>query len=408
MISRRDFLAGIGAGAGLTVSNPVLASRTSEDELIARAVNGIDPKAYIDVHNHVVGMGVGGTGVRVHPHMTDGWGHPLHWIRFRAYVRASGIQNLERVDQEYMEVLKSRTEALPTQGKSLLMAFDQVYDESGVPQPKDTIFSVPNNHMFKVVGMSKRFAPCASVHPYRRDAVDALHDAADKGAVAIKWLPNAMHIDPDHKMCERSYRVMAERGLTLISHGGEESAVPSPHTQEFGNPLRLRRALDAGVKVIVAHCASHGVSKDLDTPNHRKVRAFSLFLRLMDTPSFEGQLYGEISAIMLLNRVGGVASVLMERTDLHSRLVNGSDYPIPGIDPLINLFQLWSMGLIRWKDKAGISRLFKRNPLLGDFVLKRVLCNANGDPVGFPPQVFCPDRSIFPNLTMDSESVQED
>jgi mannonate dehydratase len=379
-----------------------LARKASESELVERAMKGIDPTAYVDVHNHVVGMGAGGTGVYVHPHMTDGWGHPLHWIRFRAYVRASGIQNLERVDQEYMQVLKERVEALPTRGKSLLMAFDQVYDEKGIAKPDDTIFSVPNEYMFKVVGLSDRFAPCASVHPYRRDAVEALHQAADHGSVAVKWLPNAMHIDPANPLCDPSYRVMAERGLTLISHGGEESAVPSPHTQEFGNPLRLRRALDAGVKVVVAHCASHGVSKDLDAPGQPKVRAFSLFLRMMDTPGFDGQLYGEISAIMLLNRVGGVAPVLMRRNDLHHRLVNGSDYPIPGIDPLINLFQLWSMGLIRWRDKAGLSKLFKRNPLLGDFVLKRVLCDASGESVGFPPQVFCPDRSVFPNLTATS------
>jgi len=396
VISRRHFLAGV--GAGLTVSPKALASQASEDELIERAMKGIQPEAYIDVHNHVVGMGTGNTGVRVHPHMTDGWGHPLHWIRFRAYVRASGITDLDRVDQEYMEVLKARVEQLPTRGKSFMMAFDQVYDTDGVPQPDDTIFTVPNDHMFSVVGLSERFAPCASVHPYRKDAVDTLHEVADKGAVAIKWLPNAMHIDPSNPLCDASYRVMAERNLTLISHGGEESAVPSPHTQEFGNPLRLRRALDAGVKVVVAHCASHGVSMDLDAPSKSKVRAFSLFMRMMDTPGFEGQLYGEISAIMLLNRVGGVASVLMNRNDLHHRLVNGSDYPIPGIDPLINLFQLWTMGLIRWRDKPGIARLFKQNPLLGDFVLKRVLCDASGESVGFPPEVFCPDPSVFPNL----------
>ena len=33
---------------------------------------------------------------------------------------------------------------------------------------------------------------------------------------------------------------------------------------DFGNPLRLRRALDAGVRVVVAHCASMGQDRDLD------------------------------------------------------------------------------------------------------------------------------------------------
>ena len=52
---------------------------------------GIDPETYLDVHNHVLGMGHGGTGVTVHPHMTAGISHPLNWIRFRAYIKASGI-----------------------------------------------------------------------------------------------------------------------------------------------------------------------------------------------------------------------------------------------------------------------------------------------------------------------------
>lgn len=361
-------------------------------------MSGINPESYLDVHNHVVGMGHGGTGVTVHPHMTAGISHPMNWIRFRAYIKASGVTDMENVDQNYMAVLKSRVEAMPTQGTSLLMAFDQVYNEAGEPQPEHTVFSVPNDHMFDAVRLSERFAPCASVHPYRKDAVDALHAAADRGAVAIKWLPNAMHIDPASALCKASYRVMAERRLTLISHGGEESAVPSPDTQELGNPLRLRAALDAGVTVVVAHCASHGHSKDLDAPGSPRTRAFDLFMRMMDDPQYASHLYGEISAVLLINRVSHAGPKLMERTDLHHRLVHGSDYPIPGINPLINLTQLWSLGLIRWDDKRGLARLFRRNPLIGDFVLKRVLCGPDGEPTGFPPSVFCPSPDAFPAL----------
>lgn len=400
MITRRHFLSGACASActGLTLPGTAYGARTSETELIARAMKGINPETYLDVHNHVVGMGHGDTGVTVHPHMTAGLSHPLNWIRFRAYIKASGITDMNDVDANYMAVLKSRVEAMPTRGTSLLMAFDQVHDEAGEPQPQHTVFSVPNDHMFNAVTTSERFAPCASVHPYRRDAVEALHSVADRGAVAIKWLPNAMHIDPASPLCIPSYRVMAERGLTLISHGGEESAVPSPDTQELGNPLRLRSALDAGVKVVVAHSASHGHSLDLDAPDHPSARAFDLFMRMMDEPRYEGQLYGEISAVLLFNRVSHAGPGLMARTDLHHRLVNGSDYPIPGINPLINLTQLWSLGLIRWEDKRGLSRLFRTNPLLGDFVLKRVLCGEDGEPTGFPPSVFCPSRDVFPAL----------
>jgi mannonate dehydratase len=397
-VSRRAFLGGACALGSAVFSGPAHAENTSTQTLIDRAMKGIKPGGYVDVHNHIVGMGHGGSGARVHPDMTGGLSQPLNWIRFRAYAKASGIKDLGRVDQEYMSVFRARTKAMPTKGRFFLLAFDQVYSEAGVAQPEKTVFYIPNSHLFDVVKTSAQFVPVASVHPYRKDAVAALHAAADKGAIAIKWLPNAMHIDPAHDLCAPAYKAMAERGLTLLSHGGEESAVPSPHTQEFGNPLRLRAALDAGVKVIVAHCASHGQSLDLDHPDHPKTRAFGLFMRMMDTPAYEGQLFGEISAILLINRVGGVANTLLGRTDLHHRLVNGSDHPIPGIDPLINLTQLWAMGLLQWKDKAGIAKLFRQNPLLGDFVLKRSLCLDGGAPNGFPAEVFCPDSKVFPLL----------
>ena len=356
MITRRHFLGG--ACASLALPRSAHGARTSEEELIARAMAGIDPETYLDVHNHVVGMGHGGTGVTVHPHMTAGISHPLNWIRFRAYIKASGITDMENVDAEYMAVLKDRVESMPTRGTSLLMAFDQVYDEAGKPQPQHTVFSVPNDHMFDAVELSARFAPCASVHPYRADAVDALHAVADRGAVAIKWLPNAMHIDPANPLCTASYAAMAERGLTLISHGGEESAVPSPDTQELGNPLRLRAALDAGVKVVVAHSASHG-HYSIWTRQTTPSPCLRAFMRMMDDPQYEGRLYGEISAVLLFNRVSHAGPGLMhgrtsppngERLGLpHPRhqLAHQPHTPVElGVDP--------------GEDKRGLSRLFER------------------------------------------------
>ena len=362
-------------------------------------MDGIDPNRFIDAHNHVVGVGHGGSGCAVHPSMTDGIRHPLNWVRFQAYARASGIESMDAIDQEYMAKLRDRVEQMPHTGTHLLFAFDRVYTEAGVPDPEHTVFYVPNDHMLRAVGMSERFAACASIHPFRPDAIDELHRMADAGAVAVKWLPNAMWIDPADPRCIPFYEAMAARRLTLISHGGEEQAIPSPHTQEYGNPLRLRLPLRVGVQVVVAHCASFGSSLDLDDPSSPSVPSFDLFLRLMDEPSWDRNLYGELSAVVLFNRVRGVVDTLLRRTDLHPRLVHGSDYPIPGIDPLINLVQLWGLGLIQWSDRAPLARLFRQNPLLGDFALKRVLTVDDGPPVGFPPSVFCPDDALFPALT---------
>jgi len=164
--------------------------------------------------------------------------------------------------------------------------------------------------------------------------------------------------------------VLAETGTPLIVHCGEEKAVKGSDTQAFGNPLRLRRALDAGVKVVVAHCASLG--DDLDDDG--KVRSsFDLFLRVMDEPRARDLLHGDISAITQRNRKAAVIRNLLERGDLHDRLVHGSDYPLPGIVPLTSPGALARAGLLPKGAVADLDILRQHNPLLFDFTLKRLL-----------------------------------
>lgn len=52
---------------------------------------------------------------------------------------------------------------------------------------------------------------------------------------------------------------MRSLGMVLLTHTGVEHSVDfAYHNDELGNPLLLRAPLDAGVKVIAAHCASEG------------------------------------------------------------------------------------------------------------------------------------------------------
>jgi mannonate dehydratase len=221
-----------------------------------------------------------------------------------------------------------------------------------------------------------------------RDAADEVHRVAEAGAVAVKWLPNAQRFDPASAACDSFYRAMTQRGLVLITHAGYEMAVESADAQRFGDPLRLRRALDAGVQVVVAHCASSGTYPDGDDPDGAPVSAFDLFLRLMDTPEYHGRLFGEISAVTLFNRVGGVLRRLLERTDLHDRLIHGSDYPLPAIDPLIQTWQLVAEDLVSPELRAPLSALFDQNPLLFDLVLKRTVCLGGDERTRFPARMF--------------------
>src|SRR5213078_1240558 len=106
---------------------------------------------------------------------------------------------------------------------------------------------------------------------------------------------------------------------------GEEKAVDAAEDQRLGNPLLLRRALNRGVRVIIAHCAGLGDNVDLDDPRNGKAKNFDLFLRLMGEDRYKELLFGDISAVLQYNRFRDTLETLLRRRDLHGRLVNGSD-----------------------------------------------------------------------------------
>jgi len=220
---------------------------------------------------------------------------------------------------------------------------------------------------------SRSSTPVASVHPYRKDAIAELERCAARGAKLIKWLPAAMGMDPADPACDAFYDRMRELGVALLTHAGKEMAVDAEEAQRLGNPLRLRRPLDRGVKVIVAHCATLGEDEDLDDPARPHVPSFDLFLRMMDEPRHRGLLFGEISAVTQINRGLEAIETLLAREDLHSRLVNGSDYPIPAINCLIWTGRFASNGFMTEEEVGLLDEIYGVNPILFDFALKRCL-----------------------------------
>lgn len=182
-----------------------------------------------------------------------------------------------------------------------------------------------------------------------------------------------MGIDPADPRCDPFYKKMRELDLILLSHGGEEKAVQAEEDQKLGNPLLLRRALDHGVRVIVAHCAGLGQNEDLDDRDKQRRPNFDLFIRLMDDKKYEGLVFGEISAMTQFNRCGNPLTTIIEREDLHERLVNGSDYPLPAVNVLIRTRTLVKNGYITAVERQCLNEIYDYNPLLFDFVLKRTI-----------------------------------
>lgn len=366
-------------------------------DLVTRAWRGLDPARVLDAHVHVVGIGAGGTGCRVGDRLQSAL-NPLEYFKFTVYLEASGVTRLEEADQQYLDRLRSLVRGQSPHGRLLLLAFDQAHDEAGRALPQDTEFYTPNEY---VLGLAKAapdvFVACASVHPYRADAVEALEKAVEGGAVAVKWLPNAMNIDPSSAKCDAFYEAMVRLRVPLITHAGEEKAVHAEERQRLGNPLHLRRPLEHGVITVVAHCACLGQNPDLDAAApHPLVDNFELFMRLMGEQRFEGKLFGEVSALTLVNRVGRPLKTVLEAgPKLHERLVNGSDYPLPAINVLMQTGAIADKGFITAEERALLNEIDQHDPLLFDFVLKRTV-RSNG--AGFADSVFTARPEVFPRL----------
>ena len=152
----------------------------------------------------------------------------------------------------------------------------------------------------------------------------------------------------------------------------------SADQQGFGNPLKLRRALEHGVRVVVAHYASMGEDRDLDRGENGPVAdSFALFARLMDDARYAGRLFGDLSAMTQLNRAGPALATVIERAEWHPRLLNGADYPLPGIMPLYSVDYIVELKYIQPAMAPVLTAIRQYNPVQFDFVLKRHL-NVNG------------------------------
>jgi uncharacterized protein len=357
------------------IDNPCrgkLPETLAQHDLVRAAFEGLDATALWDVHAHLLGTGDSGSGCTVHPSMSQWW-RPIEVLRRQAILNAACVgSDSASVDRAYVERLLSLTHDFPAGARWLLFAFDNAHGDNGVVQPDTTTFHVPDHYVRSVVSAhAERFGFVASIHPYAADALDRLSRAIADGALAIKWLPSARKIDSRDRRCRPFYDRLAASRLPLIIHFGEEQAVPGAGRNEFGNPLLARVPLEAGVRVVMAHCASLGHALDLDKPSAPRVPAFDLFARLMDERSHESLLLGDVSAVLQINRKADVARTLIERDEWHPRLLHGSDYPLPGIPILTRPQRLADAGLLDAKAVPVLLQVREHNPLLFDFVLKR-------------------------------------
>lgn len=342
-------------------------------KLIDESFAELDPNCTVDFHVHAVGLGAEGTGAWVNPKMFDMLSFK-NYSKYQVYMSASGILSLEKADKEYLDRLVNLHKSEPRLGRMLLFAFDYFHDILGNKVPEKSTFHIPNDHVLKAAKeYPEIFIPVASIHPYRKDALEELTRVHGLGVRFIKWLPNAQHIDALDDRSLKFFEKMKELDMTLITHTGHEKAVEGEEFQKLGNPLRFRKALDLGTKVIMAHFASLGDCEDTDNPGSNRKSCFSLFWRLMQEKKYEKNLYGETSALTLYTRLGEPLDKVFENPQLAHRFVHGSDYPLPAINILYRTGQYVDKGYLDANLREPMNEIYRFNPLLFNFVIKRHL-----------------------------------
>ena len=344
--------------------------------------------------------------LRLHPDYHDFIG--VRTVLRQALAHANRIDDEERANEQYLRRILDLAVAADLGGTYYLYAFDYRFDPPpGKPSPPGLQPSrdrsdlyVSNDYAIAVAecltGLAKHvadkhglrapsFTPVASVHPHRPHAIRELQRVASLGVRHLKWLPPAQHIDPADPRLDAFYRAMADLGIALLSHTGKEHTLRvADGDEDLGNPLRLRRALDAGVTVVMLHAGREGEEETDSTREGGPRSYFERFLEMMREDAYRGRLFGEISVLPYVGTEDKLA-VIFADPDLRCRMLDGSDYP----NPALNLVRMLSSdvfqarGPLRWSATEPLGALRERrdaldtirrqNPLLYDFVLKRSL-----------------------------------
>lgn len=303
--------------------------------------------AVIDIHCHAAGIGAGGSGCFLSPAMQRSW-------KTRFYFKAFGVNEAElqrEGDGLILHRLSTRLAESSRVQAAVVLALDGAVDSNGELDRERTELYIPNDYLAAQCRIHDNLLFGASVNPLRRDALERLDMAAADGAVLLKWLPSIQGADPADRRLIPFYRRLADLKLPLLAHTGEEESFTRADNS-LADPARLRLALEQGVTVIAAHCASNGRNNG----QRNLERLMPLFAEFTN-------LFADISALTLANRLGHLQKVL-RHSELHERLLYGSDMPLPETGLTSPWLQLLSLGLGEASRLAAIANPWDRDVAL--------------------------------------------
>lgn len=240
----------------------------------------------------------------------------------------------------------------------VMLALDGVYQPDGSLDLHSTQMIASNDFVARFAASHPKVLFGASIHPYRKDALEELDRVVANGACLIKWLPSAQNIAPDDPRCSAFFERMAHHKIPLLSHTGIEHTL-ARFSDSLNEPRRLVPALERGVTVIAAHCGTHMFLYERSW--------FKEWMKLArEYPNF----YGDLSAFCLPLHGQPLRRILRE-PDLLRKVVYGSDFPTP-------TWPLWYGSRLGWCTAVDIRKI--SNPFENGYRMMKAL--------GVPDEVF--------------------
>lgn len=316
----------------------------------------------IDCHVHLAGQGTDGSECWVSPAFTRRMTYRL--LRLRHRPRDAGHADAEWAAELAERVRRSELDY------AVALGFDGVYDRAGALDLARSQMIIPASWVLEVCRRHPALLPGPSVNPHRRDALDALEEAIEGGAVLIKWLPATQDIDPGDRSLGRFYRRLAETGIPILVHSGGSEQTFAQVSPDLKDLRRILFPLEEGVRMIVAHTAAPVTyARDPDQ--------VPMLRRMLER--FE-HLWVDNSGISNPSRFAHLPRFARD-AQLVERTIHGSDFPVPS-NAFYYARQLGSREVVR------LERI--RNRMQRDIELKRAL--------GYPDEVLTRAPRVLANL----------
>jgi len=273
---------------------------------------GNGAKRLIDGHVHLAALDDGSNGCHLAGHFQRSLAGRL--LRLKLGLPPGG--DAAALNRIYLDKLLGALRSSRFVARALVLALDAVHREDGSRELAASSLVTSNDYVLKVCREHPELLPAASVHPYRKDALDELHRVRELGAVALKLLPVSQIFDPSDPRLKPYWRICADLRMPLIIHTGYEFTLKA-HVQRYGDPALLEPALGEGATVIAAHACSRGLPLG-------EVH-LATFRRLAQRyPEF----LADTAALTVPSRFPMLLKLRREPL-LRERLVYATDYPVP-------------------------------------------------------------------------------